>query len=398
MKIHELKVKGFRSLKDAIWTPGNLNVIIGPNGTGKSNLLRLFEMISAGAQGQLNKFVQSAGGMDPLVWDGQATDIEVRIKTSPSWHYVHRHSLTYELTLARLGQSGNYQIEHEVLGNTDWDDVGRKPEPFKLFARRGSSAQLFDDDAKAVTAPAEGVPEGETLVFQAGGPFAFNRSISLFQANLALWSVYHALNVNYDSPVRLPAIARLDKRVVPDGQNLVTVLHTLYTGDRDFKQNVNSAMRAAFGDEFEELVFPPASDQRIQLRVRWKSLRREQSAADLSDGTLRFLFLIAVLASPAAAPLIAIDEPETGLHPSMLPIIADYAVDAAKRSQVILTTHSPAMLDAFRETPPTTTVATWEHGQTGLKIVAGDVLEGWLKNYSLGKLFTSGELEQLAAG
>ena len=71
----------------------------------------------------------------------------------------------------------------------------------------------------------------------------------------------------------------------------VSVLHTLYTGDRDFKRDINAAMKAAFGDEFDELVFPPASDQKIQLRIRLKSLRREQSAADMSDGTLRFLFL-----------------------------------------------------------------------------------------------------------
>lgn len=163
-----------------------------------------------------------------------------------------------------------------------------------------------------------------------------------------------------------PTVARTEKRVDPDGQNLISVLHTLYTGDRDFKRDIDAAMRAAFGDDFEELVFPPAADQRIQLRVRWKPLKREQSAADLSDGTLRFLFLLTVLASPSPAPVIAIDEPETGLHPSMLPIVAEYAVDAALRSQVILTTHSPQFLDAFTETQPTTTVAKWTNGESVL--------------------------------
>ncbi len=115
-----------------------------------------------------------------------------------------------------------------------------------------------------------------------------------------------------------------------DGQNLVSVLHTLYSMDRDFKNEVNMAMRTAFSDDFDEIVFPPAADQRIQLRLRWRSLEREQSAADLSDGTLRFLFLLAALANPSPPPLIAIDEPETGLHPSMLPIIAEYARDAAQ--------------------------------------------------------------------
>jgi predicted ATPase len=210
---------------------------------------------------------------------------------------------------------------------------------------------------------------------------------------MAEWSVYHDLHVNMDAPIRQPTVARHETRVEPDGQNLISVLHTLYTGDRTFKNDINLAMRAAFGDDFDELVFPPAADQRIQLRVRWKTLSREQSAADLSDGTLRFLFLLTVLASPNPAPLIAIDEPETGLHPSMLPIVAEYAVDASERTQVILTTHSPQFLDAFQDVVPVTTVVKWAEGKTDLQNVEGEQLERWLKAYSLGALFRSGELE-----
>ncbi|MGH9843130.1 MAG: AAA family ATPase [Blastocatellia bacterium] len=108
-------------------------------------------------------------------------------------------------------------------------------------------------------------------------------------------------------------------------------------------------------------------------------MRREQSAADLSDGTLRFLFLLTVLGSPDAAPLIAIDEPETGLHPSMLPIVAEYAVEAAQRSQIIFTTHSPQFLDAFDRTKPTATIVSWEDGETRLQALAESELRQWLK-------------------
>ncbi|MCK5800010.1 MAG: AAA family ATPase, partial [Deltaproteobacteria bacterium] len=190
-----------------------------------------------------------------------------------------------------------------------------------------------------------------------------------------------------------PTITRRETQVATDGQNLISVLHTLYTGDRNFKADIDLAMHAAFGDDFETLVFPPAADQRIQLRVRWKTLSREQSAADLSDGTLRFLFLLTVLASPNPPPLIAIDEPETGLHPSMLPIIAEYAVDASDRTQVILTTHSPQFLDAFKEATPQTTVVKWSNGESFLEPVNGERLERWLESYSLGSLLSSGELE-----
>jgi predicted ATPase len=186
----------------------------------------------------------------------------------------------------------------------------------------------------------------------------------------------------------------VEDRVAADGQNLIPVLHTLYTGNRDFKRALDAAMRAAFGSDYEELVFPPAADQRIQLRLRWRSLRTEQSAANLSDGTLRFLLLVAIFASPNPGDLIALDEPETGLHPSMLPIIAELAAEAAQRTQVILSTHSADLLDAFSDVAlPTTTVTSIVEGETRLSVLDGEELRRWTEQYRLGALMRSGELE-----
>lgn len=397
MSILELHVKGFRSLRDVHWAPGSLNVLIGPNASGKSNLLRLLELAATSAQGRLGKYIQRAGGMEPLLWDGADEAISLRCKCSPVevGRDMDKDSLTYELELGRLGQSSTYRIDWELLGNDFKYEQGEENEPFKLLERQRSRAYVFDAQERGLTAPEDQVPEEETLLSLAAGPFTANRLITLFQQQLASWCVYHDLNVTQDAPIRQAVVARAEKRINPDGQNLTSVLHTLYTGDRQFKKDINAAMRAAFGDDFEELVFPPAADQRIQLRVRWKSLKREQSAADLSDGTLRFLLLLTVLASPSLPPLIAIDETETGLHPSMLPIVAEYAVDASLRTQVILTTHSPQLLDAFGDTRPTTTVVKWHDGETHLHKLEGTKLEDWLKEYTLGALFRSGELEEV---
>jgi len=398
MKILRLDVKGFRSLKDVSWAPRDLNVVIGPNGSGKSNLLRLLELISVSAKGRLGKHIQNCGGMDPLVWDGALDSISFSVKATPvdPSRDVRRDSLTYELEMKRLGNTSSFRVNHELLGNFSKVETRQSKEPFKLIERLGLTASVFDEHERRLTAPQESIVEDETFLSLAAGPFVANRHIPPFQAQLAGFSVYHDLHVNVDATIRRPAVARLEKRVDPDGQNLIPVLHTLYTTDRDFKKNIDSAMRAAFGDDYDELVFPPAADQRIQLRLRWKSLRREQSAADLSDGTLRFLFLLTVLATPSPAPVIAIDEPETGLHPSMLPIVAEYAAEAAQRAQVILTTHSPQFLDAFGLTKPVTTVAKWTGGETKLTVLEGEALDYWLKEYSLGSLFQSGELEEMA--
>ena len=398
MKIIQLSVKGYRSLADVVWAPGDLNVLIGPNGAGKSNLLRLLELISISAQGRLGKYIQNQGGMEPLVWDGVAEFIEIMFKSSAvdKTKSVGGDSLTYKLEMVRLGKTSSaYRIGYELLAESHLLESGEGNEPFRLLHRLRLNAKVFDENGKAFNVSEESVSEEETLLSMAAGPFIENRLIPAFQAQVASWSVYHDLNVNRDAPIRQAAVTRTEKRVDPDGQNLIPVLHTLYTGDRDFKKDIDSAMRAAFGDDYEELVFAPAADQRIQLRVRWKSLRREQAAADLSDGTLRFLFLLTVLASPMLAPVIAIDEPETGLHPSMLPIVAEYAVDASQRAQVILTTHSPQFLDAFGDTVPVTTVTECSHGATTLRTLDGDALKEWLKEYSLGSLFLSSELEEM---
>lgn len=397
MKIIQLEVEGFRSLKSQTWSPGELNVLIGPNASGKSNLLRVLEMLSIGARGELGRYIQQEGGMEPIVWDGQADRVRLRAKMTPIPLYKDevKDALTYELTLARLGKSSAYRIDQEVLGNFYKVETGEMRDPYKLLERDPHHAVVYSMDSKRFEAPPASVPEEEALLSAAAGPFTANRFVADFQKELSGWRIYHGVRTDREAPIRTPQVTRAETQVSADGQNLVSVLHSLYTGHRDFEDEINTAMQAAFGDDFEKLVFPPAADQRIQMRIRWRSLKREQSAADLSDGTLRFLFLLAVLANPSPPPLIAIDEPETGLHPSMFPIVAEYARDAANRAQVILTTHSPEFLDAFGQDVPATTVVERQEGQTLLRVVSGDELSYWLKQYTLGELYRSKELEAM---
>ncbi|RIK80344.1 chromosome segregation protein SMC [candidate division KSB1 bacterium] len=387
MKILQLDIEGFRSLKKVSWQPGDLNIVIGPNGSGKSNLLRFMELLSVSAQGRLGKYIQTLGGMDPLVWDGQATMILSSLKFQP----FENEYLTYQLELARLGKTSSYRITKELLTSV----LSDQNKVIELLSRNGVRAQILGENQQMLTAQEESITDEESFLSMAVSPFASDLQTKLFLGSLMRWRIYHDVHVHQEATIRRAAVARSEKSIDPDGQNLVPVLHTLYESDRDFKREVNTAMRAAFGNDFEELIFPPAADQRIQLRIRWKSLKREQSAADLSDGTLRFLLLLTILANPNLRLPVAIDEPETGLHPSMFPIIAEYAVEASKRAQIIFTTHSPQFLDAFTDIKPTTTVAKWENGETQLNTIAGSELDYWLKEYTLGALFNSRELEAM---
>jgi predicted ATPase len=378
MGIQELEIKGFKSLRHVRWTPGRLNVLIGPNGSGKSNLLQALELLQLSAKGQLSKEILRQGGLFPILWDSKASELSWTLLA-----FTQDEPLNYHLSLQPRDFFGSFRIRSETLSSDT-----------KLLNRTHESIWIGDGESRKLE---EVELQGEqTALSRFTGFSTDERLIVRSQSYLSSWSIYQNLRVDRSSAVRSPIVARYERRISDDGQNLVSVLHTLYTGDRDFKQAIDDAMGAAFGSEYEELLFPPAADQMIQLRIRWRSLKTEQSASNLSDGTLRFLMIIAILASPESGAVVAIDEPETGLHPKMFPIIAEFAVEAARKKQVIFTTHSSQFLDAFREEPPTTTVIECMNGETRLTVLDEDRLREWLKHYSLGDLYETGELEGMA--
>ena len=385
MKIKQLDIAGFRSLKNVSWQPGDLNVVIGQNGTGKSNLLRMLELIAASAEGQLSNSIRANGGMQSMAWDGNVSQLNFHI-TATTRSLSLTEEVCYEVKITSLGGLGLHSILKEIL---TYKTVSSE-QPAVIIEMSNHRGLHYD---QIVT-----LKGAETGLSHLARNYANTSVVSedvIFREQLSGINVYHDLDVGRDSKIRQAPVVRYDTLVESDGQNFVTTLHTLYTQDRDFERNIDLAMSAAFDGAYEKIVFAPAADQRVQPRVRWKTLNRAIPFADLSDGTLRFLFLLTVLKASGSSMLIAIDEPETGLHPSMLPIIAEFAVEASSHTQVVFTTHSPQFLDAFTATKPTTTVARWENGETKLDTLDGEELKYWLAEYSLGELFKSGELEAL---
>ncbi len=396
MAIRQLEVKGFRSFQDIDWRPGRLNLLVGPNGSGKSNLLRLLELISDVAKGRLGAAIKQSGGVVPMLWDHRATSFAWTLRLDPVDLGRDRvkDAITLEFELANLPNTSSYQIVRDGLGNRVKFDQGLEKSPHWIYQRDLRRAMVFDQQANGLVGFDEADPN-ESLLAQIADPRT-NPIPTHARRFLEGWRIYHDIHVERGSAMRSPATTQYVKLVEPDGGNLVSVLHTLYTSDREFKRQIDDGMRAGFGDQFEGLVFQPAAAQQIQLAVQWRSSKGPHAGQDLSDGTLRFLFLLTVLASPEPATLIAIDEPEVGLHPSMLPIVAEYAAEAAGRTQVVMTSHSPVFLDAFSQVPADVTLLHWEDGSTRLFPLPPETLSKWLEQYRLGELFTSGELEALA--
>lgn len=387
-RIYNLEITGFRSLRKVEWQPGTLNVIIGQNASGKSNLLKCLQFIAAAASGRLLEYVDSQGGMGSILWGGHDRDLTIKLfahnDVPPA---VHFH---YLLQLRRFGKASEYRIVRE-----DWKSDDPPPTQYILEDERLSSSGLSDDVYNGLKRV---VSSRETLLSTVNSPFVAEYKLPTAQRTLSSFLILDDFHTDSESSVRHPVTARKETRLTQNGQNLPEVLHSLYETDYEFKERIDDAMSAVFGDAYKELAFPPGAEQQIQLGVRWAGLQRPEIAANLSDGTLRFLFIIVALSLPNPPVIIAIDEPETGLHPTMMRVIAEYAADAALRSQIIFTTHSTAFLDAFsKDDPPTVTVAEIQNGETTLKVVEPDLLTRWLSDYSLGSLYRSKELEQMNA-
>jgi len=291
-------------------------------------VLRALDMLRAAAEGTLSDAVAREGGVLGLLWDhavldrnGKVASVSWEVEADPvRWGQAAVPAQNYVPEL-QTGLGGSYFVSRENLVSLPQPGTMLPDQPRMLFKREGTRALVIDPQGHVREVPDNSVRvDGTLLAASTSLPFGPIESW-LFRNRLMNFAVYQDIRAE----LRKAAVTRLDGHVSRDGQNLITVLHSLYTTDRPFRQRVDDALRAAFPDEYVELVFPPAADQRIQLRLKWRSLQTDMSAAELSDGVMRFLVLVAILANTQSGDLIAFDEHETGLHPRMLPIVAELA-------------------------------------------------------------------------
>ena len=383
-----------------------LNVLIGPNGSGKSNLVEALALLRAITHDLDEHF--RADDIDEWLWKGNKSPKQVNLEATIDYSMggVLCHSLT-------LGKHGHRQfvtaerVEPSEIHSEDrrWFAYYRPP------ADKQAVLEISNANKKAAISDARHKPSaGEWSAprmvarYRPGAidfseEFEPNQSL-LFHYGIPeeppLWylkekyqgiRLYRNWSFGPSSKIRLPSSAhdRADF-LVEGGANLALVLS-------HFQGNEKRQLVIELKKLFNGIV-----DVRFSVAGGMVSLHleeqggREIPTARLSDGTLRYLCLLTILLHPEPPSLICIEEPELGLHPDLLPTLSDLLLDASKRTQLVITTHSDILVDALTERSESVVVCEKHDGETEMRRLDEASLKHWLKDYSLGDLWTSGEL------
>ena len=375
-----LRISGFRRLADVSLPLKPLNVLIGANGSGKTSLLDGMSLLAASASGNLVESVSDLGGYSSLRtnlsdWSCQATEFELKQNTASG------KPLTYELRIEPKGV--DFSISEEKL----IQDRGQE-NPFLHITASRSNIQYFDSvDQRKLVRPTWDINPFESALSQ--DPKMFSEPEE-FRKNLASSTHYHVLDVSPKASVRLPQPMRSATLPGKDGETLVSCLYMIRETDQDRFDLIQDTLRAGFPN-FERLNFPPVAAGTLAMTWKDRTSSNPFYMHQLSEGTLRFLWLVTLLNSPGLPAVTMIDEPEVSLHPELLSVLADLFRDTANKTQLIIATHSDRLV---RFLTPDEVIATniETDGTTTFHWGTEFDLDEWLKDYTLDQLWGMGRM------
>lgn len=371
-----LSVTGYRRLKALDVALRPLNVLIGANGVGKSSFLDVFDLLAASAGGNLQSTITDLGGMGSLLTaDGSTNAMTFALQMDQEG----AAPLDYRLRLA--SETVGYVIAHESLNQ---HRQAGTPVPFKYIDAAGQRVRYHHGGR--LVEPNWDYKSQETALSQVPKIYPEAENFRRLLADVS--EVYHILDVSNRAPVRTPQTLSPAQTPGSDGADLISCLFTISQTARGKMEVIEDALRAAF-PTFGRLDFPPVAAGRITLAWKESEFTRAFYASELSEGTLRFLWLATLLQSPGLPKVTLIDEPEVSLHPEMLRLLADLMREASERTQLIVATHSDRFV---RFLEPGELVICDRDEAGGMTAQRGDALDlaAWLEDYTLDQLWSKG--------
>ena len=335
MPLSFLSVDGYRSVR-ALRTPlDRVNVVLGPNGSGKTNVYRALALLVDAAHGRLARSVAREGGMPSLMWAGDHRKHERRGVIVEVAFDAFAYRL--EVGLVIPGRS-MFNLDPEVKEESITFVEGKRKT--LLMERAGPTAWMRDDDGRRVTYPLE-LSSSESVLSQLRDRHRYPEVASLCE-RMQRWRFYHHFRTDTDAPLRQPQVGVATHVLSATGDDLGAALQTIReVGD-------GPALDEAVDDAFPGWQLLVEADERVRVAVRMRApgIRRPLEASELSDGTVRYLCLVAALLTPRPPELLALNEPETSLHPQLLSPLGRLIARASRGSQLFVTTHSRELADA----------------------------------------------------
>ncbi|CAN5791514.1 AAA family ATPase [soil metagenome] len=377
--ISRLCISGYRSLRDVRLEIGPLTVVTGANGSGKSSLYRALRLLADAAQGRIIPSLAVEGGLQSALWAGPEAFSRAMKAGTQAVQGTRRQALV-SLKLGFSSDDYGYAIDlglpmpdsrwfhkdPQIKAETLWTGLvlGRA----NSFAQRRGPVVTLRDSEGSWRLAYENLASYDSMLTHCGDPRDGAELLAL-RESMRGWRFYDHFRTDSDAPARRRQVGTRTPVLASDGADLAAAIATLQ------EVGAPDALAATIADAFPGgSVEVHDSDGYFEIEMRQHGLLRALNAAELSDGTLRYLLLVAALLSPRPPTLMILNEPETSLHPDLLPALARLIAKASRHAQMIVVSHAEALVSALQEIGAQRIVLEKQLGET---VVAGVERPAW---------------------
>lgn len=377
--------------------PG-VNILLGINGSGKSNLLKaialLYEIIAG--NGLEKTFLKKWSGFDAVANFNEDTKDYIKLGFEFSKDAIHQNhdrrgfqfktNPIYELTIFKAGSTSYYLKEKLYCRSDDQDDfifMDMNNAQGVISTREEGKVgfQRYPQESQQVN-----FKSTEPVLSQISDPERFYPIFTLKRA-LEEVAVYYYFDTTFESVIRQPSSYGTERKLSHDGQNLMTIINNIRNNNSLWYAEIEQAIKK-INPHFKDINFNFLGSK-LYLVLREDYLAKSVSMEHISDGTLRYLLLLSILFNPERGNLVCIDEPETNLHPDMINTITDALKQASKNTQIIVTTHSPLLLNSF-DIEDVLIFEKNQKNETEVNFKSSDEFEDWLDNFLVGQAWLQG--------
>lgn len=352
--LEKLTIRNFKSIREQTLELGRLNVFIGGNGAGKSNLIQVFRFLKEIVNQNLAQYTGARGGADTLLHHGRkkSTELSLRLEFSETKDFSH----AYFVKLMGTAEDDFWLAEE----TTYFHDRKKYSRPYEHSVPRGRKESGLRED--------------------------HHQTSRAILEDLESYLVYHFHDTSDTAPAKASCKVDDNRFLRPQAENIAAYLYWMQQTHPDHFANVTQAVRriAPFFDGFR---LEPSRLNKEMIRLEWREKGSDAyfNASSLSDGTLRFICLATLLLQPTLPPVILLDEPELGLHPAAVALLAELLTSASVRAQVLVATQSVTLIDSLE--PKDVWVVGREDNQSVFTNLATKDMSDWLDDYSLGDLW-----------